>query len=154
MPFLTNTSRGTVKYTTGSFSDSIILPNSTGNNNSGLAVIPEFTIPIAAYERVVLFYHLFTTADATGDLRVKIDAPASPDIYRAQLVSGGDEGTVTLASETHLDLTTDTANDIVVVKGLIHNGANAGDIKFSFSERADGAGVNVLGGSSLEYFKF
>ena len=156
MPFISNSTTGTVTYSPGVTNHSLILPNDTANNNSATLVeISEFEIAVAKYERYVVKYHLFTTHNATADLKVKVDVPASPTIYRAQLVSGGDEGTTTLNAEGDLELTTDTANDIVEVKFLIHNGANAGDIKFSFAERdAGGGGVTLLGGSYVEYYKF
>ena len=156
MPFISNSTTGTVTYSPGVTNHSLILPNDTANNNSATLVeISEFEIPVAKYERYVVKYHLFTTHNATADLKVKVDVPASPTIYRAQLVSGGDEGTTTLPSEADLELTTDTANDIVEVKFLIHNGANAGEIKFSFAERdASGGGVIILGGSYAEYSRF
>ena len=156
MPFISNSTTGTVTYSPGVTNHSLILPNDTANNNSATLVeVSEFEIPVAKYERYVVKYHLFTTHNATADLKVKVDVPASPTIYRAQLVSGGDEGTTTLTSEADLELTTDTANDIVEVKFLIHNGANAGEIKFSFAERdASGGGVIILGGSYAEYSRF
>ena len=156
MPLYTNTSAGTVAYTPGTINSSLILPNSTANNNSAsLVEIPEFKLAINKYERYILKYTLFTTADATSDIKVQVDTPASPDIYRAHLITGGDEGTTALTSETTLSLTTDTANDVVEIKALVHNGPNSGNIKFWFAERDDsGAGVRVLGGSYLEYMKF
>ena len=105
--------------------------------------------------RNIVKYNHYTTHNDTADNKVKVDVPASPTIYRAQLVSGGDEGTTTLTAEGDLELTTDTANDIVEVKFLIQNGANAGNIVFSFAERdASGGGVVVLGGSYAEYMRF
>ena len=155
MPFLSNTAAGTVNYTSGQLSSQLILPNDTAVNNSATLVeVPEFTLAVAKYERFIINYNLFTTHNATADIKVKVDVPASPTIYRAQLVSGGDEGTTTLTAEGNLDLTTDTANDIAEVKVLVQNGANAGDIAFSFAERANGAGLTILGGSYLEYIKF
>ena len=156
MPFLSNTAAGTVNYTSGQLSSQLILPNDTAVNNSATLVeVPEFTLAVGKYERFVINYNLFTTHNATADIKVKVDAPGSPTLYRAQLGSGGDEGTTTLNAEGDLELTTDTANDIVEVKFLIHNGANAGDIKFSFAERdASGGGVTLLGGSYVEYYKF
>ena len=156
MPFLSNTVAGTVNYTSGQLSSQLILPNDTANNNSAtLVTVPEFTIPVAKYERYIIKYNIFTTHNATADIKVKVDVPASPTIYRAQLISGGDEGTTTLTAEGDLELTTDTANDIVEVKFLVQNGANAGDIVFSFAERdASGGGVILLGGSFAEYMRF
>ena len=156
MPFISNSTTGTVTYSPGVTNHSLILPNDTANNNSATLVeVSEFEIPVAKYERYVVKYHLFTTHNATADLKVKVDVPASPTLYLAQLVSGGDEGTTTLTAEGDLELTTDTANDIVEVKFLIHNGANAGAIKFSFAERdASGGGVIIHGGSYAEYSRF
>ena len=156
MPFINNTTAGVTTYTPGATSASAILANDTANNNSTTLVeVDDFKIAVGKYERYVVKYNLFTTHNATADIKVKVDAPGSPTLYRAQLVSGGDEGTTTLNAEGDLELTTDTANDIVEVKFLIHNGANAGDIKFSFAERdSSGAGVTLLGGSYVEYYKF
>ena len=156
MPFLSNTAAGTVNYTSGQLSSQLILPNDTAVNNSATLVeVPEFTLVVAKYERFVVKYNLFTTHNATADIKVKVDAPGSPTVYRAQLVSGGAEGTTTLTAEGDLELTTDTANDVVEVKFLLQNGANAGDIVFSFAERdAGGGGVTLLGGSYAEYYKF
>ena len=155
MPFYSNTTQGTVNYSPGTINASLILPNDIGNNNASvLTAVDEFKLAVGKYERFILKYTLFTTHDATSDVRVKVDVPASPTHYRAQLVTGGDEGTTTLTAEGNLDLTTNTANDIVEAKVLVINGANAGDIAFSFAERADGAGITLLGGSYLEYIKF
>ena len=156
MPFINNTTAGVTTYTPGATSASAILANDTAVNNSATLVeVDDFKIAVGKYERYVVKYNLFTTHDATSDIKVKVDAPGSPTLYRAQLVSGGDEGTTTLTSEADLELTTDTANDIVEVKFLIHNGANAGAIKFSFAEGdASGGGVIILGGSYAEYSRF
>ena len=156
MPFYSNTTQGTVNYSPGTINASLILPNDTAANNdsSTLTAVNDFKLAVGKYERFILKYTLFTTHDTTSDIRVKVDVPASPTIYRAQIITGGDEGTTTLTAEGNLDLTTDTANDIAEVKVLVQNGANAGDIAFSFAERANGAGLTLLGGSYLEYIKF
>ena len=156
MPFYSNTTQGTVNYSPGTINASLILPNDTAANNdsSTLTAVNDFKLAVGKYERFILKYTLFTTHDNTSDIRVKVDVPASPTIYRAQIITGGDEGTTTLTAEGNLDLTTDTANDIAEVKVLVQNGANAGDIAFSFAERANGAGLTILGGSYLEYIKF
>tara|TARA_R100000152_G_C6578055_1_gene42912 strand:+ start:39 stop:509 length:471 start_codon:yes stop_codon:yes gene_type:complete len=156
MPFYTNTAQGTLNYSAGIINSQLILPNDTAANNSAtLSAIDEFKLRVGKYERFILKYTLFTTHDATSDIKVKVDVPASPTIYRAQLVSGGAEGTTTLTAEGDLALTTATANDVVEIKAVVQNGANAGDITFSFAERNDsGSGVTVLGGSYLEYIKF
>ena len=156
MPFYSNSAQGTVNYSPGTINASLILPNDTAvNNSTTLVAIDEFKLAVGKYERFILKYTLFTTHNATADIKVEVNVPATPTIYRAQLISGGDEGTTTLTAEGDLALTTDTANDVVEVKALVQNGANAGDITFSFAERdAGGAGVTVLGGSYLEYIKF
>jgi len=156
MPFYTNTAQGTLNYSAGIINSQLILPNDTAVNDSvTLSAIDEFKLRVGKYERFILKYTLFTTHNATADIKVKVDVPASPTIYRAQLVSGGAEGTTTLTAEGDLALTTATANDVVEVKAVVQNGANAGDITFSFAERdTGGAGVTVLGGSYLEYLKF
>jgi len=157
MPLYTNTTKGTVSYQPGTLNASLILPNDTANNDSTTLVeIPELKVAVAANERIVLKYTLFTTTNASGDLKVKIVSPASVALYKAGLVTGGDEGVTTITNQDHtLDLTTDTADDVVEVKALVHNGTTAGNLTFWFAERnASGAGVVVHGGSYLEYMKF
>jgi len=154
MPLYTNTERGTVTYTPGTINASLVLPNNTVANNAAgtLTAVPEFKLAVAAYDRFILKYTLFTTHDATSDIRVKVSTPTSPTLYRAQLVSSATSATIT--SEANLDLETSSENDTAEVKVLVHNGANSGNIEFSFAERADGAGLTIMGGSYLEYIKF
>ena len=88
MPFINNTTAGVTTYTPGATSASAILANDTANNNSTTLVeVDDFKIAVGKYERYVVKYNLFTTHNATADIKVKVDAPGSPTLYRAQPVS-------------------------------------------------------------------
>lgn len=81
MPFTTNSTQGTVQYTTGSFYDkSIIIANDTDSLSSNtLATQAGFTIPLGGYERVMGKYVLWYDSDDTNELKFIVRTVAQSD---------------------------------------------------------------------------
>jgi len=81
MPFTTNSTQGTVQYTTGSFYDkSIIIANDTSSLSSNtLATQSGFTIPLGGYERVMGKYVLWYDSDDTNELKFIVRTVAQSD---------------------------------------------------------------------------
>ena len=158
MPFNQNTAAGTVVYTPGFLSSGLILPNDQVNTTETLASVTELKLPVGKYERLVFRYNLFCLWDATADIEYIVDIPASPTKFLT--VTSGSDGSATalgqapIVAEAAQSVTTGAANGLLVVQGVLDNGANAGDLDFQFCMRAGGTSTTVLRGSFLEYQKF
>ena len=107
MPYYSNASQGTVRYSPSGFYDSGLLldANSASVTNSATVVTAgtDIQIPIGKYDRVVGEYFIWYDTDADNDFRFCLDTTDSSGTafnsnisYAVQAVVGGDA----LSSET------------------------------------------------------
>ena len=164
MAFNSNTTAGTVVYTTGSFNSGTVLANDqTLVSTTTYASI--LKVDLGKYERIIFNMWIDTSNDADGDLKWKLLTPTSPTSFRARMVlpevpiSGAVTEAVTseitgtgIAEQTAVG--TDSAY-YIKVNGILINGANRGSLDFQAAQNTSSATATTLkAGSYIEYMKF
>ena len=157
-----NSTNGAVVYQPDMMQlSNIVTANQTVTNSATLVTVPELTIPVGKYERVAFNYQIFYTTTASGDLKYRVDVPASPTSLRILLEEQAPAATATVTT-----ILTSEADDTVLaasgtegyinIKGVLVNGATAGDVIFQFAQNtATGSeSAVILSGSFLEYRRF
>lgn len=139
----------------------IVDADQTVTNSATLVTIPQLTLPVGKNERVLFRYNLFYTSTATGDLKYRVDVPASPTTYRlfseeqaadataivCATITGEADDTVLFASGT---------DGFIRLTGFIANGTTAGSVIFQFAQNTATAAQSAVirAGSFLEYRYF
>ena len=162
MPFNSNAAAGTVVYTDGAYNTGLVLPaNQTVTNSATLVEVPELTFAIGKYERVLVRYSIFYTTTADGDLKYRLEIPASPTAYRCLSAANPPAATalVTALITAEADATAVASSGTdghLSLNALVNNGANSGEVQFQFAQNAATAAesVVILAGSSVEYMRF
>lgn len=133
----------------------------TVTNSATLVTVPQLTLPVGINERVFFRYNLFYTSTATGDLKYRVDVPASPTLYRLFSEEQAADGTAivcaTITSEADDTVLFASGTDgFIRLTGFVQNGATAGDIVFQFAQNTATASqsANIRAGSFLEYRYF
>ena len=162
MPFNSNAAAGTVVYTDGAYNTGLVLPaNQTVTNSAALVEVPELTFAIGKYERVLVRYSIFYTTTADGDLKYRLEIPASPTAYRC-LSSANPPAAVALVTAlitAEADATAVASSGTdghLTLNALVNNGANSGEVQFQFAQNSatSAESVVILAGSSVEYMRF
>ena len=81
MPFTSNSTYGTVQYSTGTFYDQskIIANDGASLSSATLATVSDLSIPVGGYERVQGLYTLWYDTDTTNELSYRIANLAASD---------------------------------------------------------------------------
>ena len=162
MPFNSNSAAGTVVYTDGAYNTGLVLPaDQTVTNSATLVEVPELTFAVGKYERVLVRYSIFYTTTADGDLKYRLEIPASPTAYRCLSSANPPAATalVTALITAEADATAVAASGTdghLTLNALVNNGANRGEVQFQFAQNSATAAesVVILAGSSVEYMRF
>ena len=130
-------------------------------NSATLVTVPAFTLPVGSRERYLLRYTIFFTTTATGDLKTRVDIPASPTLFRqaSWCQPGGHTALTTpalLTAEADQSFTHTGAEGILVINATLVNGATAGSVLFQFAQDTATASESAVirAGSYLEVRKF
>jgi len=108
-------------------------------------------------------FKVFYDTAATPDFKFAIDAPASPTLIRLvrKHIDPGALTSLVVASEvaevgsTALAGGTGTTGGFVEAEGIVHNGANAGNLAFQWAQNTSNASATtVLAGSYIEWRVF
>jgi hypothetical protein len=136
----------------------VVDADQTVTNSATLVTIPQLTLPVGKNERVLFRYNLFYTSTATGDLKFRVDVPATPTLYRLFSEEQAADATAivcsTITSEADETVLFATGTDgFIRVTGVLANGTTAGQIQFQFAQNtATGSQSAVIrAGSFLEY---
>lgn len=139
----------------------IVDADQTVTNSATLVTVPQLTIPIGTNERVLFRYTIYYTSTATGDLKYRVDVPASPTLYRLATDNVADDVTagVTSVIITEADSTALLAtgvNGILRLNGVLSNGSTAGQVIFQFAQNTATAAQSAVirAGSFFEYRNF
>ena len=81
MPFTSNSTYGTVQYSTGTFYDQskIIANDGASLSSASLATVSDLSIPVGGYERVQGIYTLWYDTDTTNEFSYRIANLAQSD---------------------------------------------------------------------------
>lgn len=140
----------------------IVKPSSTSRTNNTLLADPDLVLPMLANTNYTGTITVLATTAAAADFKSRITGPASPTrVLLAQAV-GGPTGTASsrfAAAYDTTDLVQLSASDFAVrliIQFSIENGANAGDLEFSWAQNTTtgGSPTLVLSGSTLEWTTF
>jgi len=139
----------------------VVDADQTVTNSATLVTVPQLTIPVGINERVLFRYTVFYTSTATGDLKYRVDVPASPTLYRLATDNVADDLTagVTSVIITEADSTALLAtgvNGVLRLTGVLQNGTTAGQVVFQFAQNTATAAQSAIirAGSSFEYRYF
>jgi hypothetical protein len=160
--YTTRADNGEIVFAPESFVLQVLDTDLVVNNSDTLVTVPALSFAIGKYERYALRYTFhFTTANAAGDPKYLVDAPASPTLFRQTSwqqhpldtalttpAIATAEGAVNVADA-------DAGNGFILVNLLLVNGANAGNVNFQFAQQAAHASDTTLrAGSYIEIRKF
>lgn len=162
MSVTVNSTNGSVIYSPDVMTVSQVLAaDQTVTNSATLVTVPSFTIPVGKYERLLFRFNLFYTTTADGDLKYRVDVPASPTLYRLATEANPPAATAlvtsVIASEADSTATAASGTDgFVRLTGILNNGANAGELIFQFAQNAATAAESAIvrAGSFVEYRRF
>lgn len=162
MSVTVNSNNGSVIYSPDVLTVSRVLAaDATRTNSDTLLTVPEFTIAVGKYERVLFRLNVFYSTTAAGDLKYRVDVPASPTLYR--LVT---EEQAPAATALVTGLITSEADDTVLaasgtegfvrLTGMLNNGATAGEVIFQFAQNTATASESAIirAGSFVEVRRF
>lgn len=139
----------------------IVTADQSVTNSATLVTVPELTISVGKYDRVAFTYQIFYTTTAAGDLKYRVDVPASPTSLRLLLEEQAPAATATVTT-----ILTAEADDTILaasgtegyinIRGVLVNGATAGDIIFQFAQNTQTASetAKILTGSFAEIRRF
>lgn len=130
-------------------------------NSATLVTVPAFTFPVGSRERYLLRYTVFFSTTASGDLKTRLDVPASPTLFRqASWCQRGGDNTLTtpvvLTAEADQSFTHTGEEGILVINATLVSGATAGSVIFQFAQDTATASQSAVirAGSYLEVRKF
>ena len=136
----------------------IVDADQTVTNSATLVTVPQFTLPVGKNERILVRYNLFYTSTATGDLKYRVDVPASPTLYRLFAEEQAADATAivcsTITSEADDTVLFASGTDgFIRVTGVLSNGTTAGQVLFQFAQNTATASQSAVirAGSFLEY---
>ena len=134
--------------------DQSITSDNTLNNDSQLL------FPMLANTKYQFKLEVFFDTGTTPDFKWRHTGPASPTLVRI-VERGSVPGSGTLSfniataystADNTLTSTSGTTGGYVTLEGIIHNGANAGDFHFQWSQNSSSAtATTVRAGSYIEY---
>lgn len=139
----------------------IVDADQTVTNSATLVTVPQLTIAVGKNERVLFRYTVFYTSTATGDLKYRINTPASPTLFRlctdnvADDVTAGVTSVLTSNADSTALLASGT-NGILRLTGVLSNGSTAGTVTFQFAQNTQTAAQSAIirAGSFFEYRNF
>lgn len=139
----------------------IVDADQTVTNSATLVTVPQLTIPVGINERVLFRYTIFYTSTATGDLKYRVDVPASPTLYRLGIESFAADGSATVASVITAEadstvLFASGTDGFIRLSGVLANGTTAGQVLFQFAQNTATASQSAIirAGSYFEYRNF
>jgi hypothetical protein len=139
----------------------IVDADQTVTNSATLVTVPQLTFPIGTNERVLFRYTIFYTSTATGDLKYRVDVPATPTLYRlatdntASDLTAGVTSVITAEADSTALLASGT-DGVLRLTGVLSNGTTAGQVLFQFAQNtATGSQSAIIrAGSYFEYRNF
>lgn len=159
--YTTRADNGEIIFQPDNLSVSIVEADRTVTNSATLVTVPDFTFPVGSRERYLLRYTIFFSTTATGDLKTRLDVPASPTLFRqASWCQRGGDNTLTtpvvLTAEADQSFVHTGAEGILVINATLVNGATAGSVLFQFAQDTATASESAVirAGSYLEVRKF
>jgi hypothetical protein len=103
--------------------------------------------------RLVVFY----TAATAGDIKFQLTGPSSPTVFYSALFAQGPDatslGTVNWSafSTSQAILAASNQPGMIWIEGILHNGANAGNVTLQWAQNTASGTTTVRAGSYVEY---
>lgn len=133
----------------------------TVTNDATLTTVSDLTFAIGKRERILFRYNIFYTTTATGDLKYRVDVPASPTLYRLVTEEQAPAATALvtglLTSEADDTITAASGTEgFIRLTGVLVNAGTAGNVIFQFAQNTATASESAIvrSGSFLEYRRF
>ena len=162
MPLYTNTTKGTVAYTSGTRLTKILPNDVTIQSDATLSEQAELTIDLGPNERISFRYNIFWQTTPDGDFKYLVNIPASINFYRNTRTgvdpSGAEVSEAPIlaeGSEVGLARSENPSNGYLGLEGVLENGSTADSLKFTWAQNSSHASdTTLLRGSSVEYIRF
>jgi hypothetical protein len=160
MPLYTNTTAGTVAYTSGTRLTKIVPNDVTIQSDNTLSEQAELTIKLGPNERIAYRYNIFWTTTADGDFKYLVDIPASINFYRNARTgvdpTGAEISVAPITTEgSEVGIAVSGENGYLGLEGVLENGSTADSVKFTWAQNSSHASdTTLLRGSSVEYIRF
>ena len=159
MSVTTNAANGAVIYSPDVLTVSNVLAaDQTVTNSATLVSVPTLKLPVGKGQRILFRFNVFYSTTADGDLKYRVDVPASPTLYRLTSEANPPAATalVTANITAEADATAVAASGtegFLRLTGFLNNGSTAGDIQFQFAQNTATASESAIirAGSFLEY---
>lgn len=163
MPFNNNPQTNSTEYSTGELETRTLTADRVVTASTVLVPIPELIVNLGRFQRALFRFNLYYSSPAAADFKYRISVPASLTLYRCFRETWAPDATaLAFAQDVANNGTTDNTvlhaantDGYIRGQGIIHNGANAGDLQFLFAQNTSDAGNTILRGGSfidVEYF--
>jgi len=183
MPYRSNSTYGTVAYSTNSFYDNSLIVANDGSSLSSntLATQSALSIPIGGYERVLGKYVIWYDSDDTNELKFKVttlkasdgttvvastiytqaiasvlESTSAATVASAKLESSGTSNTNGQGVELEVDIGAATTGTLLTVDfNVLSTAADKANISFQMrNTTGTGAGTHLLAGSHVLWKKW
>lgn len=162
MPININPQNSAQEYVTGELETRTNSQDRTVTASTTLVAVPELTINLARFQRLLFRFSLFYSSTAAADFKYRLTVPTGLTLYRCFRETWAPDATsLAFALDTSNNGTTDitvlhAANTDGFIRGTgcIHNGSTAGDFQLQFSQNTSDAGNTILRAGSFIDFEF
>lgn len=162
MPLNTNPQNNATEYVSGELETRVNSQDRTVAASTTLVAVPELTINLGRFQRLLFRFSLFYSSPAAADLKYRLVVPTGLTLYRCFRETWAPDATaLAFAQDTSNNGTTDitvlhAANTDGFIKGtgIIHNGSTAGDFQLQFAQNTSDAGNTILRAGSFLDFEY
>lgn len=164
MPLNINPQNNATEYVSGELETRVNSQDRVVTASTALVAVPELTVSLARFQRLLFRFSLFYSSPAAADFRYRILVPTNPTLYRCFRETWAPDATaLAFALDTSNNGTsegfvtvTHAANTDGFIRGtgVIHNGANAGDFQLQFAQQTSDAGNTILRAGSFIDFEY
>lgn len=162
MPVNLNPQNNATEYVSGELETRVNSQDRTVTASTTLVAVPELTIGLARFQRLLFRFSLFYSSPAAADFKYRLAVPTGLTLYRCFRETWAPDATgLAFAQDTSNNGTTDitvlhAANTDGFIRGtgIIHNGSTAGDFQLQFAQNTSDAGNTILRAGSFIDFEY
>ena len=162
MPFNINPQNSATEYVPGELETRVNSQDRTVTSSTTVIAVPELTISLARFQRLLFRFNLFYSSPAAAGFRYRLTVPSGLTLYYAARETYAPDGSsFTVARDTSNNGTTDITvthasgtEGLIRGTGIIHNGSTAGDFQVLFAQNVSNANNTILRAGSFIDFEF
>lgn len=162
MPLNINPQNNATEYVSGELETRVNSQDRVVTASTTLIAVPELTISLARFQRLLFRFSLFYSSPAAADFKYRLTVPSGLTLYRCFRETWAPDATsLAFAQDTSNNGTTDitvlhaaNADGFIKGTGIIHNGSTAGDFQFQFAQNTSDAGNTIVRAGSFIDFEY